>query len=814
MAKTNYFDTVSFDLRDRIPFSSKKARNWEWAKRKADYYDRYNNRQYWSEKYNRIKANYDLFNGKWDSSSYSHIENPYNVEDFATPTNLEHVDVCSLPLREMVGAELKRPFNITAVAINADAASKRRRERLKLLKEYVYNEIMGPVRQELMSQFPEPQSEEEAQQIQQQLQEQEKAMTPEEIQEYMSKHYKLPEEETAQKIINILVKELDLQLIFNEGWKDAVITGEEIYYVGQKNKKPYIESINPMNFNYDKSPHVRFIQDSEWCTYERMMLVSDVYDMYGQYLTEKDMKKLDTFFDKVNYSEEELLTNTAVLLDTVGDIDSVHLLDRYIRVVHICFTSLKKIKFITRLNPETMQEEVLVTDETYKFDNTIDLEEEIAWIPEEWEVTKIGEDIYCNIGPVENQYRDLNKPYETSKNYYGIAYKTKNSDIISPLDRAKYWQIMYNIIWFRLQETLATDRGNVLLAVLKQIPKGWTPHKWLQYLSVTKVGFLDTTQDVTPVGTDPQYWKSINLSNNQDLQKYINLLEYCEQKCVRTTGSNENRIGTVSPYETATNNQQRIIQSSNITEPEFYLHNLLKEKVMTGLLEQAKLCYKENPTFVSFVLDDFSAGDLRIDTELLNSSEYGVYITNSTDDQFTVDQLRLQLDRLIQVSQGDLRIVAEVLTTKNPASIKKLIDKVADELAEAKAQQSQIQQQQIQANQQIEQQRAEDFKREKQLDREYRLKEAYIRALGYNNENDLNTNNVPDVLEAAKFNSDLSIKLNESELKQKEIEIRERELTENNNSEERDRQVELEKIRSNERIQNQRERQRRDNPKK
>ena len=51
-----------------------------------------------------------------------------------------------------------------------------------------------------------------------------------------------------------LKEKLTLDNEFIKGWKDALITGTEIYYVGVLNDEPYVERVNPMFFSYDKSP--------------------------------------------------------------------------------------------------------------------------------------------------------------------------------------------------------------------------------------------------------------------------------------------------------------------------------------------------------------------------------------------------------------------------------------------------------------------------------------------------------------------------------------------------------------------------------
>lgn len=786
-----YNDEFSDNLSDRISYKKKIANDFAWVKAKTRYYDMFNNTNTWSGKADRINRNYDLYNGIIDESIFDPIVNTLNIEDFDNPVKMEHIDIISLPIREIIGSEIKRPFEPIAIAVNPEAVTQKEKERIEMLKQYIYSELMWPIEEQLTKKYPNKDTDEKQQKM---YQEELNSMKPEDIDKFMATEFRLPEESLAQDLIDYLTREHKLEFLFNKGWEKAVISGEEVYYVGQKNGKEYIEVVDNRYFNYDKSAHNYFIHDAEWCTYEKYMLISDLYDEFSEEIEEdKDLRKrlelLTPFRNRQKYEQ-------GILIDYDLDENAVMSSNRRVRVLHVVFKSLKKIKFIKTMDINTGEESEILVDESYKFNPMIDIEERVAWIPEYWESTLIDEDIYLRMRPLPNQYRNLNDPFKIKSPYMGVAYGVHNGVPISLLDRGYSFQFMYDVIWFRLMETLATDRGNVLLAVLKQIPSGWSPKQWLQYLFTSKVGFIDSSQDVVQTGSDPQYWKSINLSNNADIQKYLQLLDYCEQRCLRAIGSNENRIGTVTPYESVTNNQQKIVQSSNITEPDFYLHNILKEEVLTGLLEQAKISFRENPRNISYITSDLNIKSLTVDPVLLESAEFAVYASNSTKDHSIVQTLRNQIDRIVQASQGDFRFLTEVVTANNPQKLKEMADKIAQDKDEMMRQQSEAQQQQLKAQQEMQQQQMQHDKEERQLDREYRLKEAMIKAMGFANIQDTDANQVPDVLELQKFNADLALKNTEVGLKSKELSLREKELNENNISEERDREVQREKIKA------------------
>jgi len=466
------------------------------------------------------------------------------------------------------------------------------------------------------------------------------------------------------------------------------------------------------------------------------------------------------------------------LIESFGTVYDVSTYHKYLRVVHTVFKTLKKIKFILTNTPEGPKE--FLVDETYKFNPELDIEETVAYIPEVWEGTRIGTDIYVNMGPVKNQYTSLQNPFSAKLPYYGAIYESRNSVPVSLLDRAKAWNYMFDVAFYRLEEAIGSDLGNVMITLQKSIPKNWTPEKWLAFLKATKVALIDPTQDGLNAGSDPQYWKSINVSNNSDISKYLNLLSYCQEQCYKSIGTNVNRIGSASVSESVGNNQQKLIQSANITEPLFSLHNQVKERVLTGLINEALQAYKGNPQKTAYVLDDGSIDLLDMNTENLSLEDFGVFLSNSVEDYNMVQSLRANLSALIQNSDGDLRLISTALRTKNPAALDELIHEKYESIEKQRQAAQQSEQELKQAALQVELE-------QRQLDRENELRIAMIRSMGYVRDADVNKDMIPDMLQMEKFNKEFEIKL-------RELDLRKEELMENNKSGEADRQVEREKI--------------------
>lgn len=178
-------------------------------------------------------------------------------------------------------------------------------------------------------------------------------MPPEEIGKYLNKSYKDVIENTAYHTLTYLREKLNFDNEFIKGWKDALIAGTEVYYIGVMNSEPYLERVNPLYFSYDKSPDLEFIEDGTWCCRRMRMPIETIYDRYYDKLSEKDLHKL----------EEKMGGRPSNDLGDRGPVDSVNHINmriydnpmydnmrNCINVWHCCWKSFKKIYYVTYMD--------------------------------------------------------------------------------------------------------------------------------------------------------------------------------------------------------------------------------------------------------------------------------------------------------------------------------------------------------------------------------------------------------------------------------------------------------------------------------
>jgi DNA-directed RNA polymerase subunit N (RpoN/RPB10) len=150
---------------------------------------------------------------------------------------------------------------------------------------------------------------------------------------------------------------LNLTHEFYKGWKDALIAGEEIYYTGIANGWPYVERVNPMYFDYERSLDQEFISDASWCCRKMIMSATEIYDRFYDKMTEKELNQLlELTEDKpgsglnpeirktdMDYNHIKINKNN-LFSDNPFDTD-------HITVYHCCWKSFKKIGFVNVVDP-------------------------------------------------------------------------------------------------------------------------------------------------------------------------------------------------------------------------------------------------------------------------------------------------------------------------------------------------------------------------------------------------------------------------------------------------------------------------------
>ena len=707
--------------------------------------------------FGELQTYYNLYNSIFDEKDFKRITNPFKVDD-GFPATPQDFNIIRPKIDLLIGEETKRPMNFRVVRTSQEAASDLMDKEKDMLIQYMMSAIMAKMDPEQQQQF------------QQQLQNGE-IMPPEQIAKYMDSTYKDVVENTAYHTLVYLREKLNLDNEFIKGWKDALISGNEVYYIGVQNDEPYMERVNPLYFSYDKSPDLEFIEDGSWCCRKMRLPVAEVYDRYYNKLDEKDLNKLN-----------EMLTGKPMgdmregdPVDTGGGIQ-LHIYDnpefdqksRYcINVWHCCWKAFKKIFYVTVMD-ETGTPQVQIADESYKkIGNELSVEPD--WIVEVWEGYRAGSDLYFGIQPIEYQHVSIDNPNSQKLPYCGCVYSNTNSKPRSLVSILKPLQYMYIVLWYRLELAIARDKGKVVNMDITQIPKSMniTPERWMHYLSSVGVNFINPYEEGWNVpgreGGKPASFNQItalDLTMSNVISEYIQLMDKIEQLAGTISGITEQRQGAISSSELVGNVERSVVQSSHITEPLFWAHAQCKRHVLNMLLNTAKGAWQQTgKKKLSYIFDNGERAFLDI-ADKFYYEDMDVFVSDTSKDLENIQKLQQLIQPAMQ-NGASLLEAAEILTNDNfniikqkLAAMQKRQEEQAQQQQQAEAQaQQQLQQMQNEAKQQelMLQEAQMDLDRYKiDQDNATKITVAEISAYRGTEDKDADKNGISDPIEIAK----------------------------------------------------------------
>lgn len=737
-----------------------------------------------------MQTYYDLYNSIYNEKDLKYVTNPFKQQD-GFPAMAQDYNIIKPKIDLLLGEETKRPFNFRVVRTSEIATSEMQDKAKQMLIDYIQATIMSKLGPEEQARY-------------QQALESGEIMPPEQIQKYMSKDYKDIAEITAYHSLNYLKNKLNITHEFFKGWKDALIGGEEIYYVGILNGEPCLERINPLYFDYDtETSDLEFIHDAQWCVYEMKLSVTDIYDRYYDKLSEKQLNELlDLMSDSAKGGVNPEVRKTSldyphIKTHTINGFSTNPFEDgSNISVWHTCWQGFKKIGFVTITDPETGEPVEYVVDETYNVTG-MELNVEWKWIIETYEGYRAGEDLYFGMGPIEYQFISADNPNAQRLPYTGVIYNNTNSKPRSLVSMMKPLQYMYIVLWYRLELAMARDKGKVVNMDITQIPKSMNidVSKWMHYLSALGVNFINPYEEGWDIpgreGGKPAQFNQItalDLTMANTINQYIMLMDKIESMLSEISGVSKQREGSISSNELVGNVERSVVQSAHITEPWFWTHNQVKRQAISMLLNTSKWAWKDNKTNLQYILDDATRAFITLSDSFFYE-DYDVFVEDTTKNQQQIDALKNLMQPAMQ-NGASLLDITEIITMDNVAMIKNKLEEIeqkrmeqqqAMEQAQAEREQQMLQMQNEVKEEELMLKEAEMDLKKYEIDSNNATKITVAQLNAYRGAEDMdqNENGIPDVIEIGKqaieqqkVDSDKAYKQFELNNKRREIELK------------------------------------------
>lgn len=694
------------------------------------------------------QINYNLLNGIVDMHDMYVILNPTGLQDDLIPNAIQHYPIINSKLNILRGEESKRLFDYKAIVTDPNSISEASNEKKTLLLQDLQQLVQNTAISE--------------EQANQKLEE-------------LNQYYSYTWQDFREQRANILLKHYNLETnfsaLFNDGIMDALTVGEELYFCDIVGGEPTLEKLNPTNVTVFRSSYSKKVEDADMIVIKDYWSPGKIIDVYGESLTEKDRKYIEnintTSFggsstdEMANWDErrgwvyvgdkDDNLKNQDTIKNLFGESgymnnDSVCDFDGNIRVMRVFWKSRRKIKKITSFDPETAEEIIDFYPETYIPDTDKGEKEEVFWINEAWEGTKIGEEVYVNIRPRPIQYNRISNPSRCHFGIIGSIYSINDSQPYSMVDMMKPYNYLYDVIHDRLNKLIAKNYGKLVKLDLSLVPNSWEVDKWLYFARKDKIAVIDSFNEGKIGAASGKLAGGLNNASNgvidldegNTIQQYINLLEFAKMEMSEVVGISKQREGQISNRETVGGVERATLQSSHITEWVFVTHEDVKRRVLDCFIETAKIAMKGRNKKFQYIMPDFAQRMIEIDGDAFAESDYGIVVDGSQQSQ----ALNQKMDALVQAAlQNQMINFSTALKMFASCSLAEKMRMVENNEREAqqRAQQqqqaeAQAQQQQAQMNAQLEQQKLELENTLNERDNDTKLTIAIMQAENANKE--------------------------------------------------------------------------------
>ena len=791
--------------------TDKEKQDESWVKNTMDYFSNKAYAEYVKNRDTFVK-NYDLVKGILRMEDFYQEPEVKSFTDMLTtdlqlPAYVKHYSIITTPINELVGEISKRPDTFRVKAFDDDSKSEELEYKTNLLKEYVVNEAKKGILEKAAIEGQEI-SDDDLQQ-----------MTMEQVQDQLD-DYTSVAEKWANHILTCQKAEFNLKEKSEDAFRDLLISAREFYHIYEDNSKLgfNVEVANPKNTWFLTTPDRKYISDPTGraqgayaagtvTVMELSEIIESIPDLtkdeidhlrsslqdYGLINVREsnlgnpnatpgqDSVQYDTFDPLVLQTrmiiESEMKENNDGLKDFLGLTSNVSSFGYKYVVVRCYWISKKKIGKLIYTD-DLGNEQSLLVDESYK-SGTIPTQSSLewGWINEWYQGTKIGPDIYHI------------KPYKLL-NYcpiIGLVHEVKNTEAKSLVDLMKPFQVLYNVCMNQLYRLLEKEVGKVYLTSIRHIPipKDGDAQDaldvWEMEARNRGVMFIDDSPENLKSPSSFNQFRDIDLTRTQEIQSRYNLAMQLKQECWELIGMSKQRLGSVSPSESATGTNTAVQQSYSQTEPIFVAHEYVTGQLYQSIIDAALYIESNKPqSTLSYITNTGESAFVQVNGSDLRFRDLKVFLTNRPEDQQMFQEIRALSQSIIQ-NGGSVYDIIELYSTKSVRQMKKVFKTLKEKQEQMQERQQQMQEQQQQAAQQQQQMQLQQAQQQheqqlahddyqKDLDRINKKEIAIIQAEASGQSlPDVNQNAVPDALEISKLSHDQLKAAKDYELKLADI---------------------------------------------
>ena len=745
------------------PFVSEemKLTDTSYIKNTMDYFTNMALTQYWKNR-DVIVPNYNLLKGIITRKDFYQEDQPV-VKDFLDtliqseqlPSYVKHYSLINQPVNALVGELIKRPDLRRVRAFDDDSRS----EELEYKTELVQKLILQNARNILLNKLAIKGV--DVSQLQEEDLEQ---MTMEEVKDMLTEFTTLAER-WGNHTITAMKANFNMKDKAEDAFRDMLICAREFFHIYEDNSKLgfNVRVENPKNVWWKATPDIKYTSGSSndenvaYCAgtiyvKEISELINEVPELTIEEIEhlkkgvqnslllsgrESNLFSSQDGIDSIHYDTyNPLIWQERMFMESQIGADNQDDMNRFLGgsnqfsfgykyvVVRAYWNSKKKVGKLTYID-ENGDEQTTLVDESYQEGSPGEVDIEWGWVNQWYQGIKIGPDIY-HVKPFKLlDYCPI----------IGMIFEQKNTEPRSLVDLMKPLQVLFNVVMNQLYELLEKEIGKVGVVNMRRIPKPKDADAadaidaWEQEARDRGIIFDDDSPENTKGAmSNTTVANQLDLTRTQEMQSRLTLAVQLQEMAWQLIGMNRQRLGSPLATETATANQNALVQSFAQTEPYFAAHDYLMNQVYQGIIDAAKYIEQQKPlSTINYISDQGENVFIQVMGSDLSFRDLRVLLTSSPEDQQLYNEFK-QLAQAALQNGASLYEVSGLFTSKSLREYRQMFKELKKKQEEMQAQQAQLEQQELEVEMQTKQAELEQAERHHEDEMEMRKYEADLKA--------------------------------------------------------------------------------------
>ena len=716
---------------DQFVDDSKKETNESWIKDTMDYFANVSYSQFRRHR-DTFVPNYDLMKGiityndfyQKDPQVKSFVE--MLDADTELPSYVKHYSILNSPVNTMVGEQSKRPDNRRVRAFDDESRSEELESKTDILQQLIQQDAKERIYMKLAQEGV------DIEHITKEEEDQAEKLTMDSVKDYMTDYTSMAER-WGNHMMTALKAEFDMKEKGEDAFRDLLICGREFYHIYEDNSKLGfgITVANPKNVWFLTTPDQKYTKKAYAIGTVEVMEVSEIIETFPDVTKEEidHLRQSLQDFGLINVRESNLFNNREVginsikydtydplvlqermmveaslkenrdeLRDWLGLSSNVASFGYKYAVVRAYWLSKKRVGQLVYMDDQG-NEQVTLVDESYTEGGPGEISITWGWINQWWQGVKIGPDVY-HIKPLKLlDYAPI----------IGVSYEQKNTEVKSLVDMMKPFQIIYNICMNQLFRLLEKEIGKVYLTSIRHIPvpKDGDAQDaleiWEEEARKRGVVFIDDSPENLKAPSSFNQHREIDLTRTQEIQSRYTIAQSIKNECWELVGMNRQRLGSPLATETATANQNALVQSFAQTEPYFVQHEYVLNQVYQAILDAAQYVESNKPfSTINYIANEGEAGFIKVQGSDIKLRDLHVFATNNPEDVKLFTEIRALAQPMLQNGASESDII-NMYSTNSMRMMKKIAKDLEEKKDSMIAQNQQLEQQKVQGEQQAKQ---------------------------------------------------------------------------------------------------------------